>query len=561
MSLRAKTIIAISCIIAIACGCMGLLGYKSASDGFARSLEMKAHSNVLSLMEVMKYKYPGDWRIEGGALYKGETKISGAEDVVDYFGNMVHGHVTMFLGDTRVATTVKKDNGERSVGTKASENIIDTVIKGGRSFTGEAIVVGKSYYSAYEPIKDAKGSVIGMVFVGLPEDEMDDVYRAFVIEIIISTILINIILGILANLAIRGEIKSLKQVSETLTQISEGDLREADLPINSDDEIGQLSKATNYMKEHLKGLLKNVTKSAEAVAASAEQFTANAAQTADSIQHVAESTVNMAESTSAQTGTINALQESIGDMRAKMEDLRSSAQTMDDAAKETQHNAANGRKTVATAIEEINGIAEQVNASAEMVRSLGEQSKEIDSIVGTISEIAEQTNLLALNAAIEAARAGEAGRGFTVVADEVRKLAEGCAQAASSISKLVADLQAKTQSAVTAMEVGNQKVQEGAESIKATGEAFTSIENQVDKLSENIEQSIKYIGVVSGTGENIQSSIEEVQQESSNANNKAQNVSAATEEQAATMHEMTEASHRLADLASDLQKEVEHFKI
>lgn len=561
MNLQAKSILVISLVIAFTCACMGFLGYNSADSGFARSLEMKAQSNVLTMAEIMNFKYPGEWHVSNGALFKGETNMSGANDVVDYFGNMMKGHVTIFLGDTRVSTTVKRSDGARSVGSKASEAIINEVLKGGKSFTGKAEVVGKTYYSAYEPLKDSKGNVIGMLFVGLPESEMDDIYRTFIIEIIVSTIIITLILAVGVNLVIRKTINFVTSVSSTLEEVAKGNLKVNDLPVDSSDELGKLASATNDMKKYLKTLLKNVRVSAEAVAASAEQFMASASQTAESIQHVASSTVQMAESTTNQAGTINSLKDNITDMRQKVDDLSQSARTMDDAAKATQDNATTGRQTVAHAIEEIQSIAEQVNTSAEMVRSLGEQSKEIDSIVRTISEIAEQTNLLALNAAIEAARAGEAGRGFTVVADEVRKLAEGCGTAASSISQLVMALQNKTKDAVDLMEIGNQKVQEGAESIKATGEAFKSIEDQVDRLSSNITQSISYIGIVSGTSNTIESSIEAVQHESQTTNERAQNVSAATEEQAATMQEMTDASHKLADLATNLQNEVAKFKI
>ena len=561
MSLRIKAIIAISAIITIACACMGYLGYQSARDGFATSLELKAQSNVKSILEILEHSHPGPWYMANGVLYKGEQDMTQADDMVDYLGGIVNGHVTVFQGDTRIATTVKKATGDRSVGTQASTKVSDIVLKQGKSYTGSADVLGQEYYSAYEPIKDESGKVIGMIFVGLPASDMDDIQQTFILEIIVSTIVIILVLGVIANVVIGRAVAAMVLVCGELREIAAGDLRGEDLDFRTQDEIGMLATAANDMRARLKRLLGSVANSAEAVAASAEQLTANAGQTADSIQHVAENTVEMAESTSAQAGTIDSLQDNIADMRAKMENLRTSAQTMDDAAHATQQNAAEGRATVGQAIEQIQSIADQVNMSAEVVGNLGKRSQEIGSIVDAISEIADQTNLLALNAAIEAARAGEAGRGFAVVADEVRKLAEGCGNAANSISELVKGIQAETESAVQSIESGNQKVREGSESIKATGDAFTSIEQQVDRLSANIRQSINFIGVVSDTGQGLQQAMENVQNISRNATAKAQNVSAATEEQAATMHEMTDASNRLAQLAQDLQKEVHKFKI
>ena len=110
------------------------------------------------------------------------------------------------------------------------------------------------------------------------------------------------------------------------------------------------------------------------------------------------------------------------------------------------------------------GVIEQkTNNTADVIGELESKSKQIGQIVSLISNIAEQTNLLALNAAIEAARAGQAGRGFAVVADEVRKLAEQSAHATKDITSLIAEVQFKTQSAVTFMNESKREVKIGSE--------------------------------------------------------------------------------------------------
>ena len=218
-------------------------------------------------------------------------------------------------------------------------------------------------------------------------------------------------------------------------------------------------------------------------------------------------------------------------------------------------------ETLEKAIEQIKSIEKSSNKTKEAVTALGENSQKIGNIVDTISGIAEQTNLLALNAAIEAARAGEQGRGFAVVADEVRKLAESSHEATQQISDLIKMTQGDTEKAVKDMEAGVEVVRVGTENIISMGEAFRRIMDIVEKVSQQMQGISTATRTMARNGEEIVEHIRIISDTSKSSAEEAETVSAATEEQTASVHEIASESTNLARMANELQQEVKKFKI
>ena len=258
---------------------------------------------------------------------------------------------------------------------------------------------------------------------------------------------------------------------------------------------------------------------------------------------------------------IDRLASNADEMSDKMTQLSAQTDSVYKLSQDGQESTSNGQKQVDDAVARIQSIAEQVSAAAGLVEALGKRSDEIGSIVDTISGISEQTNLLALNAAIEAARAGEAGRGFAVVAEEVRKLAEQSGESAKNIADLIRLIQKDTSDAVTAIRQGNENVEQGASVVASSGEAFRTVADNFDELSKSIRLASDAVGIVDKTKENMLTSMKRVEDITRKSAEDTQTISAAAEQQAAAMHEMADASNTLAQLAQELQNEVQKFRL
>ena len=126
-----------------------------------------------------------------------------------------------------------------------------------------------------------------------------------------------------------------------------------------------------------------------------------------------------------------------------------------------------------------------------------------------ISHIAAQTNLLALNATIEAARAGEAGRGFAVVAQEVKTLATQTARATQEISGQIADMQAATESSVTAIDTIQTKISEIEQISAIIASAVQEQGASTQEIARNVRSAASGTTAMSAFVENVAKAVVE----------------------------------------------------
>lgn len=92
------------------------------------------------------------------------------------------GTATVFLDDSRIATTVLRKNGNRALGTRVSKEVASRVLDNERPWIGEAFVVNSWYLTAYDPIVDIDGKIVGMLYVGILRQPFADYGRRLMVQ-------------------------------------------------------------------------------------------------------------------------------------------------------------------------------------------------------------------------------------------------------------------------------------------------------------------------------------------------------------------------------------------
>lgn len=417
---------------------------------------------------------------------------------------------------------------------------------------------GRERIVAYYPIAGVQWSLA----VTVPIEEITDNLSMLLNTTIMTILAVLAVTALLIAWYARRFVKPILLLEAAANRIAGGDVSSEQLDIHSNDELGRLARSFELMSHNLSTLVKKILGATEQVAASAEELNASSEQSAQAANTVTAAITQIADGTNEQMEAASYSRTVIGKMTDNLQQLVARADQVALRSDQAAEQAQAGDAVVGKVAAQMQQIEETVVSSARVVSKLGERSQEIGQIVDTISGIAGQTNLLALNAAIEAARAGEQGRGFAVVAEEVRKLAEQSQDAAKQIAALIGEIQDETDKAVAAMDNGTREVKMGAAVVNTAGMTFQKIVELVAAVSRQVKEiSAAMEQLFTGSSQDIAASIQMVDSLGRKSADEAQGVSAAAQEQLASMEEIAASSQALAALAQDLRTAVNSFRI
>ena len=160
------------------------------------------------------------------------------------------GTVAISQGDLRIATTFALEDGSRAVGTRLSAAVSDEVLGRGRAWTARAFVINDWYFTAYEPIRDPTGQVVGVLSVGLLQAPF--VHRQRVIAGVLLAIVATAAAASLALifLVINAVLRPIGAVVAMSRKVIAGNLS-ARVDIRPRGEMGVLCRAVDGMADAL----------------------------------------------------------------------------------------------------------------------------------------------------------------------------------------------------------------------------------------------------------------------------------------------------------------------
>ncbi|MDD6215781.1 MAG: methyl-accepting chemotaxis protein [Roseburia sp.] len=386
-----------------------------------------------------------------------------------------------------------------------------------------------------------------------------DINTVRTVMLVIAAISV-LILAVLISQVIRVTIKPVKELTNIITSMTEGDFT-VSVAAKSNDEIGVMSAGVERFIESMCNMIASIHGVSGKLHAQADSSNQVSGEMYNASKTQSQSMQELNNTVEQLSLSVNEIAENATTLAMVVADTREDGEQVDGKMKETVEASRKGKTDMQNVGNAMQSINESVLKLQQAIDKVGKASEEITNITGVISGIAEETNLLSLNASIEAARAGEAGKGFAVVATEIGQLAQNSASSVHNIENLISEINELVKDAVRQADDSVSNINSSSELVGDALKTFDLIFDNIDVVSNLVKQMIEKVEKVDG----VASSVAAISEEQAASSEEILATSDTMVEQANSITDNSQAvahdAEELTESAKELAKQVEMFQI